>query len=215
MHSMPSLFRPPALQSSPATASPASSCQLALPATVEPPHAEPGVQLMLPAPETALEKKSNDEMLEVVAPTVPEKPQRELKAQLSIEDKKEEPEKPKEPDAVEANQMLEQALQDRAQDKKDQQGQKEVMKKPAASKSVQKQQVLKRPAAKSTPFAKAAPVRKAGLKLKRPAAASEDKKGAIPSLDKRRQLRPQGCSRCRWVEGCCRSCWIGRGYHDN
>ena len=107
---MPSLFRPPALQSSPATASPASSCQLALPATVEPPHAEPGVQLMLPAPETALEKKSNDEMLEVVAPTVPEKPQRELKAQLSIEDKKEEPEKPKEPDAVEANQMLEQAL---------------------------------------------------------------------------------------------------------
>ena len=126
----------------------ASHGQLALPAppasTAATPS-QPSALLALPAPEKDLEKKSNEDILEVVAPTGKEQPQRELKPQLSLEDQKMEPEKPKEPDAVEANQMLEQALHDRAQDKKekekgkDQQVKKQPeLKRPAASKAVQK-----------------------------------------------------------------------------
>ncbi len=34
-----------------------------------------------------------------------------------------------------------------------------------------------------------------------------DRWGEIVSLEKRLQHSPDGCTRCRWVKGCTRSCW--------
>ena len=161
---------------------------------------------------------SLEEMLEMVAPTSSAQPERVLKPQLSLEDKTTETEKPKEPDAVEANNMLEKALQDRAQDKKEKDGnvKQTQMKKPAASKKS-----AKKPSAKSTPAPMAVPkpAAKPKAQMKRPAAApknaskKKNKKnfGPVPSWDARLHMQPHGCSQCRWVPGCCRSCWIYRG----
>ena len=56
--------------------------------------------------------------------------------------------------------------------------------------------------------------------MKKPAASLVKKK---PIKDKdltllgispaeRMKLKPDGCSKCRWVKGCTKSCWKGRGY---
>jgi hypothetical protein len=48
--------------------------------------------------------------------------------------------------------------------------------------------------------------------LKRPASAMKlHCKGPITRMQ-RVKLKPQGCSSCRWVRGCCDSCWIKRKY---
>ena len=60
---------------------------------------------------------------------------------------------------------------------------------------------------KSESQKKAAPAQAAASSGKK-----ADSKGPIPSDKIRRRLFPEGCSRCRWVAGCCRSCWAGRGY---
>ena len=80
------------------------------------------------------------------------------------------------------------------------------MKRPAAAKSAAtpepkpegKSKALKRPAA-STSLA--------------PEKKDQHSKGPIPSNAKRRKLKPEGCSRCRHVSGCCDSSWVQRGYH--
>ena len=40
------------------------------------------------------------------------------------------------------------------------------------------------------------------------------KKAPIPSWGQRMKLRPEGCSACRARPGCCRSCWLKRGYRE-
>ena len=54
---------------------------------------------------------------------------------------------------------------------------------------------------------------------KRPAAATSSSCNKRPAgrertvtREQRLQMKPQGCSRCRWVPGCCRSCWVKRSY---
>lgn len=49
--------------------------------------------------------------------------------------------------------------------------------------------------------------------LKKPAAAkSERKSKGVMTQKMRFQLKPEGCSTCRWRCGCTNSCWLKRGY---
>ena len=89
-----------------------------------------------------------------------------------------------------------------------------VMKKPAAAPKTMKRPaaaassgLLKAPAPKP---AAATPKPKAGVEKAKPKAKSHCK-GPI-SKKMRLQLKPSGCSKCRYVAGCCNSCWRGRGY---
>ena len=97
---------------------------------------------------------------------------------------------------------------------------------------------LRRPAARKAQMKKpaaslkvAVTAKTAGPSLKKPAAASkrvaskmagsvvqrkgsEKKTKVLKPLSERQRmkLRPQGCGRCRERPGCCRSCWVLRGY---
>ena len=89
--------------------------------------------------------------------------------------------------------------------------------KAAAKKSATTKKIAKaKSAATPEPKAKSAKV------LKRPAAPTsqsstekvhQHSKGPIPSSAKRFKLKPEGCGKCRYVSGCCDSCWVQRGYH--
>ena len=129
----------------------------------------------------------------------------------------------KQPDAVEVNAALEQALSDRDATKQKAQG-GTCMRKPASA--VKKQPpALKKPAAcKAKPVAKpaackakaASSVKKQPPAVKKPAAATKKpkwSKGPIPEGRQRFKLKPKGCSKCRKRAGCCDSCWVGRGYY--
>lgn len=96
--------------------------------------------------------------------------------------------------AVQNNQDLEDALQQREERKA-----KPAMKKPSAAKARPKGKVvaLKRPSAASSVQSQP---------------AAKHSKGPIPSKAKRLKLKPNGCSKCRERKGCCDSCWIGRGF---
>jgi hypothetical protein len=82
------------------------------------------------------------------------------------------------------------------------------------------QKGMKRPAAASSQLS-AKPKAASREPKKRPASASSSK--AAPKKTEKanskgpitRQMRlkkPQGCSKCRFVPGCCDSCWRQRGY---
>ena len=90
---------------------------------------------------------------------------------------------------------LQQALQDREQEK--------VMKRPASG-CGSKGSGKKGPALKP---ASAAP------KQKKTKVATKDKpKKGIITEKLRLKLMPEGCSKCRYRKGCTNSCWLGRGY---
>ena len=141
--------------------------------------------------------------------------------------------------ALTVNENLEAALQQRDADKKmgkdnqEKQGEKDDQKnQEPESNGEKKQPVLKRPAAKK---AKAKPKSKPAAKpkavpkpkvvpkpktspVKRPASSFEQhevthSKGKIPPRKLRLYRKPMGCSKCRWVPGCCDSCWVQRGFH--
>lgn len=197
-----------------ATAGPAAAAPmifqppLQAPAPVE--QAAPA-QLALPAPSVATPKAAVEpstlEKLEVVAPVEEVQKPRILKPQLSIEDKKPNDEIPSEPapDATQSNMMLEQALDDRKKDKKD--TEQCVNKKPSGKAPPRKKPASNSKKLKATPEPKAPPPMKK-QSLKRPDRAPTP----MPSNKKRLAERPHGCSKCRWVPGCCPSCWAGRGY---
>ena len=72
---------------------------------------------------------------------------------------------------------------------------------------------FKRPAAakaKGCSKKKAAP----GKVTKGKTAAKKPKKPlkAWPTKQQQVKMRPEGCSKCRWVRGCTRSCWVQRNY---
>ena len=105
----------------------------------------------------------------------------------------------------ESMQRLKEAVALRDQEKKAKQGigsAPKQQKKPAAA----SKPALKKPASSSS-------------SLKRPACAkqhvqSDDKRAKHGKITKQqaKKLKPLGCSKCRNVEGCTRSCWLNRGY---
>jgi len=105
----------------------------------------------------------------------------------------------------ESMQRLKEAVALRDQEKKAKQGigsAPRQQKKPAAA----SKPALKKPASSSS-------------SLKRPACAkqhvqSDDKRAKHGKITKQqaKKLKPLGCSKCRNVEGCTRSCWLNRGY---
>lgn len=38
-------------------------------------------------------------------------------------------------------------------------------------------------------------------------------RGRIPTKARRLKMMPKGCSTCRFVPGCCNSCWLKKGFH--
>ena len=83
------------------------------------------------------------------------------------------------------------------------------MKRPAAS---SRPAFMKKPAAASSstsPKAKDNPKPKPKPAPKKQ--AQRNSKGPI-TRQMRLKKKPQGCSKCRYVRGCCDSCWLQRGY---
>ena len=107
----------------------------------------------------------------------------------------------------ESMQRLKDAVALRDQEKKAKQGKgsdpkKQLQKKPSVSPLV-----LKKPSSSSSSLKRPASVKKH--------VQSKDKKreqhGKI-TKQQAKKLKPYGCSTCRAVEGCTRSCWVKRGY---
>ena len=81
-----------------------------------------------------------------------------------------------------------------------------VLKRPSAA--------MKRPAAAPSEMPRPVKRGKPAAKMstyKRPAAVVRVTK-PWPSKQQRLKLRPEGCSKCRQVPGCCDSCWVCRGH---
>ena len=91
------------------------------------------------------------------------------------------------------------------------------MKRPAASKAKAAPKTPKSKVQKPSEKAKAKAKPKgdksaAPKQMKRPASAMQSHcKGPI-TMQERLRLMPEGCSTCRYVRGCCDSCWIKRKY---
>ena len=110
----------------------------------------------------------------------------------------------------ESMQRLKDAVALRDQEKKAKQGKgsdpkKHPQKKPSASPLV-----LKKPSSSSSSLKRPASVKKH--------VQSKDKKGEQHGKITKQQakkLKPYGCSTCRAVEGCTRSCWVKRGYYPD
>ena len=207
--------------------------RLALPAPQKPPQEDNMTVLDVVAPteDVAVANVSTPmKCIEDVKSTVEEKPQT---------NPPEVPEVAAKPTrATESNIMLEKALNERDMDKK--QGRGGGMKRPAAATSNAGDQKTKEKDATPKPKAKAkakakckqskpaavTPKPKAGGKemklavkpkakakaMKKPAGKPKHNLGPIPARAKRLKLQPHGCSKCRYVSGCCDSCWVYRGY---
>lgn len=204
-------------QRSTALALPSSSSQLALPPT--PAASTKEVEVVPPRPETPSKKAAlaltdgapeSSEEKEKKAPAGAVTVAQKLELALSMRN-----DEKKEKKSTETAKKNEETTEDR-EDSKTPKKFKQIMKRPAAAKaktvakpktSTQSQKA----ASKEMATAKAKPSDMPKT-LKRPASAMKlHCKGPITRMQ-RVKLKPQGCSSCRWVRGCCDSCWIKRKY---
>ena len=181
-------------------------------------------QVALPAPPVvedvenkeavASEQRAGVPLLAIAdSPMVPKKKQKDGGDQKMIEiekvkETKAEEKHPEDKPAIAVNADLEKALEARDKLKNEKNGEAkveekkngQVLKKPAAT------SVMKKPSVSGNSHCK--------KDLKRPAASAKSStKRPIPSEKERKKMRPDGCSKCRFVVGCTASCWVQRGYH--